>query len=79
MSSRVCMCDWLYIKDSVPLIEKSRASCPGGRFPPFIHQVIIITGLKINTTVCSRPEDGLRCRLGVKPPLELKPNNYSLT
>ena len=24
-----------------------RASCPGGRFPPsFIHQVIIITGLK---------------------------------
>ena len=28
------------------LLEKSRASCPGGRFPPsFIHQVIIITGL----------------------------------
>ena len=23
-------------------------------------------------TVCSRPEDGLRCRLGVKPPLKLK-------
>ena len=24
------------------------------------------------TIVCSRPEDGLRCRLGVKPPLKLK-------
>ena len=34
-----------HIKDPVPLIEKSRASCPGGRFPRFIHQVIIITGL----------------------------------
>ena len=34
------------IKDPVPLIKKSRASCPGGRFPPrLIHQVIIITGL----------------------------------
>ena len=28
------------------LREKSRASCPGGRFPPSsIHQVIIMTGL----------------------------------
>ena len=26
------------------------------------------------TTVCSRPEDGLRCRQGVKPPLKLKLN-----
>ena len=35
-----------HIKDSVPLVKKSRASCPGGRFPPsFIHQVIIITAL----------------------------------
>ena len=34
------------ITDPLPLIEKSRASCPGGRFPPsFIHQVIIITRL----------------------------------
>ena len=34
------------IKDPVPLIEMSRASCPGGRLPPsFIHQVILITGL----------------------------------
>ena len=46
-----CHFDFLYatgqIKDPVPLIEKSRASSPGGRFPPgFIHQVIIITGLK---------------------------------
>ena len=33
-------------KYPVPLIEKSRASCPGGRFPhSFIHQVISITGL----------------------------------
>ena len=23
-----------HIKDPVPLVEKSRASCPGGRFPP---------------------------------------------
>ena len=36
----------IIIKDLVPLIKKSRASCPSGRFPPsFIHQVIIITGL----------------------------------
>ena len=36
----------IYLIDPLPLIEKSRASCPGGRFPPsFIHQVIIITGL----------------------------------
>ena len=39
MSSRACATG--HIKD--PLIEKSRASCPGGGFPPsFIHQVIII-------------------------------------
>ena len=44
MSSRVCATE--LIKYPVPLIEKSRASCPGGRFPPcFIYQVIIITGL----------------------------------
>ena len=36
MSRRVCATG--HIKDPVPLIEKSRASCPGGRFPPsFIH------------------------------------------
>ena len=36
-----------HIKDPVPLIEKRRGLSPGGRFPPsFIHQVIIITGLK---------------------------------
>ena len=29
-----------HLKDPVPLIEKSRASCPSGRFPLFIHQVI---------------------------------------
>ena len=44
ISSRVSAI-W-YIKDSVPLIEKSRASCPGGRCLSFIHQVINITGLK---------------------------------
>ena len=44
MSSRVCATG--HITDPVPLIEKRRASCPGGRFPPsFIHQVIVITGL----------------------------------
>ena len=41
-----CVCATGHIKDPVPHIEKSRASCPGGRFPPsFIHQVNIITGL----------------------------------
>ena len=51
-----------HIKDPVPLVKKSRASCPGGRFPPsFIHQVIIITGLNNIVTVCSHPEDGLSC------------------
>ena len=30
-----CLCD-RHIKDSVPLIEKSRASCPGGKFPPIV-------------------------------------------
>ena len=44
MSSRVRATG--HIKDPVPLIVKSSASCPDGRFPPsFIYQVIIITGL----------------------------------
>ena len=44
MPSRVCVTG--HIKAPVPLIEKSRASCPGGRVPPnFIHQLITITGL----------------------------------
>ena len=44
MSSRVCAIG--HIKDPVPLVEKSSASCPGGRFcPSFIHQVIMNTGL----------------------------------
>ena len=38
MSSRVCGAG--YIKDPVPLVEKSRVSCHCKRFPPsFIHQV----------------------------------------
>ena len=42
----VCAAVSVHIKDPVPLIEKSRALCPGGRsLPSFIHQVIIITGL----------------------------------
>ena len=37
-----CICATGHIK--VPLIKNSRASCPGGRFPPsFVHQAIIIT------------------------------------
>ena len=44
MFSRVCVTG--HIKDPVPLINKSRILCSGGRFPPsLIHQVIIITGL----------------------------------
>ena len=42
----VSCCATGHINDPVSLIEMSRASYPGGRFPPsFIHQVIIITGL----------------------------------
>ena len=38
MSSRVCVTG--HIKYSVPLIKTSRASFPGGRFPPsFIYPV----------------------------------------
>ena len=38
MSSRVCATG--HIKDPLRLIEKRRASCPDGRFPPsFIHQI----------------------------------------
>ena len=71
MSSRVCATG--HLKDPVPLIEKSRASCPSGRFPPScIHLVIIITGLNRLYDLCFRPEDGLRCRQGVKPPIKLK-------
>ena len=41
--------DWCWHGPITELsIENSRALCPGGRFPPsFIHQVIIITGLKL--------------------------------
>ena len=40
MSSRVSVTE--RIKDPVPLIKKSRVSCPSGRFlTSFIHQVII--------------------------------------
>ena len=63
-----------HIKDPVALSEKKRRLSPGGRFPPsFIHQVIIITRMNklYNHMICSRPEDGLRCRLGVKLPLKL--------
>ena len=47
----VCPHPGMYIKqpETSPtptlLIEKSRASCPSGRFPSFIHQVIVIPGL----------------------------------
>ena len=73
MSSRVCATG--HIKDPVPLIEKRRGLSPSGLFHlSFIHQVIIITGLNklYDCGLCSRPEDGLRCRLGVKLPLKLK-------
>ena len=71
MSSRVCVTG--HIKDPELFNEKSRASCPGGRFPPsFSHQVIITTGLNKLHGCISRPEDDLRCRQDVKPPLKLK-------
>ena len=42
----VCPAVSVHLKSPMPLIEKSRASCPGGRFPlRSIHQVII-AGLK---------------------------------
>ena len=44
MSSRVYATG--HTQYPLPLIDKSRTSCPGGRFPPgFIHQVTIIAGL----------------------------------
>ena len=44
MSSHVCAPG--HIQNPIPLIEKSRALCTGGRFSAsFINQVIIITGL----------------------------------
>ena len=44
MSSRVCATG--HIQDPMPRIEKSKASCPCGRFPlSFVHQVIIRAGL----------------------------------
>ena len=56
MSNRGCAIG--HKTDSVLLIEKSKASCPCGRFlPSFIHQVIIITGLNKLYDLCSRPED----------------------
>ena len=58
MSSHVCATG--HIKDPGPLIEKRRVFCHGGRFPSSFHQVII-TGLNKLYSVCSRPEDGLRC------------------
>ena len=41
MSSPVCVTG--HIKDSVSLVEKSRASCPSGiyRFPPYSFIIII--------------------------------------
>ena len=58
MSMQLCLCDWAF-KRSHATYRKGRASCPSGRFPRFIHQVII-TGL--NRFL---PE-------GVKPPLKLQ-------
>ena len=52
-----------HIKDPVPLSEKRRGLSPGGRF----HSSIIQSSY---TIMCSRPEDGLICRLGVKLPLK---------
>ena len=68
MYSRVCATG--HIKYPEPLVEKSRASCPGGRFPPsLIHKVIIISGLnKLYDCMFL----GLRYRQGVKAPLKLK-------
>ena len=42
MPSRVCVTG--HVQGPVPRIEKSRASCSDGRFPPsLIHQVFINT------------------------------------
>ena len=68
MSSRVCATG--HIKDPVPVIEK----ITGGRFPSSFkfHSLSYHQHLsECYTTVCSPPEDCLRCRQGVKPPLKL--------
>ena len=43
-----------HIKDPVPPVEKSRESCPGGRFPRFIDQSVIIHRPKIEVKVVTR-------------------------
>ena len=49
---------------------------PTGAVPPnWYNASQLVKCLPIDksyTIVCSRPEDGLRCRQGVKPPLKLK-------
>ena len=61
MSSRVCATG--HIKDPVPIIETSRASCPGGRFPAsFIHQVI--NGPECHTRADPRADHDPPCEGG---------------
>ena len=62
-SSRVCATAWAYKISRATYWKKYM--CLGGRFP-----------LRVSFIVCSRPEDGLRCRQGVKPPLN-QPTKYS--
>ena len=65
------LCDWAYKRSRKD--EKSRASCPSGRFPPsFIHQVfiiiIIVIIIRLNKLYVLALKMAL-CRQCVKPPL----------
>ena len=58
MSSRGCATG--HIKEPVPLLEKSKVSCPSGRFPPnLIHKVIISRLNKLYDFMFS-PEEAYR-------------------
>ena len=71
-----CVCATGHMKEPLPLIQQSMASCPDDRWPPsFIHQVIIITELnKFSDWLHVLPlhEDGLKSRQGGKATLKLK-------
>ena len=76
MSSRVCVTG--HIKDSMPLKQTKRRV--GHRVPVVGFLLVSSSSDWISyMTVCSRPEDGLRYRQGVKPLLKTQTLNISLS
>ena len=65
-----------HIKYPVPLIKKTRASCPGGRFPPSrIHQVIVITRLN-KLWLQARSQGGVGGVVRPPPPPVAHPKDF---